>query len=156
MIRKEDIAAAIDSYLHSNELFLVNITVSPQNDIEVYVDTLKGEITIDNCSAINDIIEAAFNREKEDYSLMVSSAGLDMPLMVPQQYEKFMGCQVQITLTKGGWLKGTLTGYGENGIELTTVKMEKEEGAKKKVAKSVATLYRLSEVKSCKPVVEFK
>lgn len=156
MLQKAEIQQVIEPYLQEHGLFLVNIGISARNDIEIYVDRMSGEVSIDDCAAINDIFENAFDREKEDYSLMVSSAGLDMPFMVARQFEKFMGSQVQITLKKGGWVKGTLTGYSEQGIELTIARLVKEEGMKKKVERKIATLYPLAEVKSCKPVVEFK
>ncbi len=156
MLQKAEIKQVIEPYLQEHNLFLVNIGISAGNDVEIYIDRMSGEVSIDDCAAINDIFENAFDREKEDYSLMVSSAGLDMPFMVAKQFEKFMGSPVQLNLKKGGWVKGTLSGYSEEGIEITVTRMVKEEGIKKKVERKIATLYPHTEVRSCKAVVEFK
>jgi len=59
-------------------------------------------------------------------------------------------------LKKGGKVKGILSGYDDGGFELTTSKMVKKEGFKKKVQEDTVTPYRFEEVKSCKPVIKFK
>lgn len=156
MITKEALGETIINYLNDNGLFLVDIEVSQDNDITITIERHEGSVKVDDCIAIDRIVGAAFNRDDEDYSLTVTSAGLDQPFKVLDQYKKFCGSEVEVVLKKGGKVKGILSGYDDEGFELTTSKMVKKEGFKKKVQEDTVTPYRFEEVKSCKPVIKFK
>ena len=156
MITKEALGETIINYLNDNGLFLVDIEVSQDNDITITIERHEGSVKVDDCIAIDRIVGAAFNRDDEDYSLTVTSAGLDQPFKVLDQYKKFCGSEVEVVLKKGGKVKGILSGYDDGGFELTTSKMVKKEGFKKKVQEDTVTPCRFEEVKSCKPVIKFK
>lgn len=156
MITKEALGETIINYLNDNGLFLVDIEVSQDNDITITIERHEGSVKVDDCIAIDRIVGAAFNRDDEDYSLTVTSAGLDQPFKVLDQYKKFCSSEVEVVLKKGGKVKGILSGYDDGGFELTTSKMVKKEGFKKKVQEDTVTPYRFEEVKSCKPVIKFK
>ena len=156
MITKEALGETIINYLNDNGLFLVDIEVSQDNDITITIERHEGSVKVDDCIAIDRIVGAAFNRDDEDYSLTVTSAGLDQPFKVLDQYKKFCGSEVEVVLKKGGKVKGILSRYDDGGFELTTSKMVKKEGFKKKVQEDTVTPYRFEEVKSCKPVIKFK
>ena len=158
MITNESIAGLIADYLAGNGLFLVDIDISRENDIVVTKESYDGSVTLDNCTAIDSIVTGHFDKDAEDYSLTVTSAGLDQPFKVAQQYIKFTGSEVEITLKKGGRIKGILSKYCDDtkSIEITLSKMVKMEGMKKKVEQKQTLLYPLSEIKECKPVIRFK
>jgi len=155
MISKEKLAAHIEDYLGKNSLFLVGIEISRDNDIEVTVDSM-GIVELNHCIGINNLIEEGFDRETEDYSLTVTSAGLDQPLKVFRQYEKWMGKEVEIVLKSGGKLKGVLTAAEQESISLSHEKSEKVEGKKKKEKISVKENFLLKDIKSTKPIIHFK
>ena len=81
--------------------FLVEVRIKPTNNIKVFIDADEGVI-------LSDLIE--YNRklykqleESElfpngDFSLEVSSPGLDEPLKLFRQYKKNIGRFVEITL----------------------------------------------------------
>lgn len=150
------LAESIREYLDQKGLFLVDIEISKDNDIEITVESSEGSVKIDNCVDITKIIEGVFSRDLEDYALTVSSAGLDQPFKVTGQYLKFIGKEVEAVLKTGGKVKGILSGAGADGFELTTSKMVKKEGAKKKVQEDTVTAYLYGDIKSCKPVIKFK
>lgn len=156
MITKEALSEIISNYLNDNGLFLVDIEVSQENDITITIERHEGAVKVDDCIAIDRIVSANFDRDVEDYSLTVTSAGLDQPFKVLDQYRKFNGSEVEVVLKKGGKVKGMLSGYNAEGIEITTSKMVKKEGFKKKVQEDTVTAYTFAEVKSCKPVIKFK
>ena len=156
MITKEALGEIITNYLNANGLFLVDIEISKENDITITIERHEGSVKVDDCIAIDKIVSANFDRDVEDYSLTVTSAGLDQPFKVLDQYKKFVGSEVEIVMKKGGKLKGILSGYNEENIEVTTSKMVKKEGAKKKVQEDTVTTYTYDELKSCKPVIKFK
>ena len=156
MITKEALGEIITNYLNANGLFLVDIEISKENDITITIERHEGSVKVDDCIAIDKIVSANFDRDVEDYSLTVTSAGLDQPFKVLDQFKKFVGSEVEIVMKKGGKLKGILSGYNEENIEVTTSKMVKKEGAKKKVQEDTVTAYTYDELKSCKPVIKFK
>lgn len=156
MITREALHNTISNYLDNNGLFLVDIEVSKDNDITITIERHEGSVKVEDCVAIDKIVSGVFDRDTEDYSLTVTSAGLDQPFKVAGQYRKFLNTEVEIVLKKGGKLKGMLTNFNEEEIEITTSKMVKKEGFKKKVQEETVTPYRLDELKSCKPVIKFK
>ena len=54
MIIKEKIATLIEGYLADNSLFLVDITISSENDIEIAIDSYD-RVDIKNCADISRI-----------------------------------------------------------------------------------------------------
>ncbi len=156
MITVEALGNTIANYLNDNGLFLVDIEISKENDITVSIEKHQGDVTIDNCIDIDRIVSANFDRDVEDYSLTVTSAGLDQPFKVLDQYRKFTGSEVEVVIKGGGKVKGILSAANEEGFELTTSKMAKVEGSKKKVQQDTVTAYTYGGIKSCKPVIKFK
>ena len=75
MIQKQTIEKIAQEYLQGTELSLVEVTVSEENDIEVII-TREGGVAIDDCVALSRHIESKLDRDKEDFSLMVGSAGI--------------------------------------------------------------------------------
>ncbi|HNW48545.1 MAG: ribosome assembly cofactor RimP [Bacteroidales bacterium] len=155
MIQKETIVKLIEKYLSDNSLFLVDAVVSPDNDIEVTFDSMD-KVDLKNCIEMSKTIEAGLDRELEDFSLTVTSAGLDQPFKVFRQYQKFIGKEVEVVFKSGNKQKAILTDAREDSIELSFFKNEKVEGKKKKEKIEVRQFYSLNEIKSTKPVINFK
>ena len=76
MIRKETIEALAAQHLEGTGLQLVEATVSEENDIEVIITREGGGVSIDDCVALSRFIESKLDRDKEDFSLTVGSAGI--------------------------------------------------------------------------------
>ena len=100
----EEIKDIIETILQGTDLFLVDLKVSPDNSIEVYIDSLKG-INVDSCVTLSKQLDAKLDRDTEDFELTVSSAGIGYPFKVTQQYEKKLGNQVEVKLQNGGNLQ---------------------------------------------------
>ncbi|MBR6424088.1 MAG: hypothetical protein IKS47_05370 [Bacteroidales bacterium] len=75
MIRKETIESIAEAHLAGTGLRLVEVTVSEDNEIEVIITREEG-VSIDDCVALSRYIESKLDRDKEDFSLMVGSAGI--------------------------------------------------------------------------------
>ncbi len=93
--------------------FLVDLRIKPINNIKVFLDGDSG-ITIEKCVQVNrklykKLEEAALFPEG-DFSLEVSSAGLDEPLKSLRQYKKNIGRPVEVQLLDGTQKEGVLTG----------------------------------------------
>jgi|SRR5690554_4465874 ribosome maturation factor RimP len=105
--------------------FLVEVKIKPTNNLQVFVDADEG-ISISTCTLINKALykkleESAIYPEG-DFSLEVSSPGLDEPLKLVRQYKKNVGRQVEVQLKSGEKLEGKLLNAGEEHIELEQVK----------------------------------
>jgi len=101
--------------------FLVDLRIKPINNIKVFLDGDSG-ITIEKCVQVNrklykKLEEAAFF-PAGDFSLEVSSAGLDEPLKSLRQYKKNIGRLVEVQLQDGTQKEGQLTDVSEEGIKL--------------------------------------
>src|SRR4030042_1586705 len=95
MISAERIRTCIDEELRRNDLFLIDLVVSSSNRIKVVIDSMKG-ITVDECARLSRTIENKLDRDEEDFDLEVSSPGLDRPLVLPFQYLKNTGRQIEV------------------------------------------------------------
>lgn len=153
---KIKISQVIEQYLKDNGLFLVDISISKDNDIEVVIESYNADVKIGNCIDIDRIVSENFNRDDEDYALTVTSAGLDQPFIVLDQYKKFIGNEVEVTAKNGSKTKGLLSNATEADFEITISKMVKVEGSKKKVQQDTILKYEYNQIKSCKPVIKFK
>jgi ribosome maturation factor RimP len=103
------------------DLFLVDIKSAPGNKITVLLDGDKG-ITIDNCTVINKalykFIEETALFGESNFSLEVSSFGVDRPLQLLRQYKKNTGRTVEVVMNDGIKAEGTLTDVNEEKITI--------------------------------------
>ena len=76
MIQKQTIEKIAQEHLQGTALTLVEVTVSEENDIEVIITREGGGVSIDDCVALSRYIESKLDRDKEDFSLIVVSAGI--------------------------------------------------------------------------------
>jgi ribosome maturation factor RimP len=131
MITQARILGLIDSLIVDNELFVVSLEISLSNKIRLLVDSLKG-IQIDDCVRLSRAIEQGLDREIEDFELEVSSAGLDAPFRVKQQYDKNIGREVDVIRRDGQKIQGKLLSANENSFSIEASRSVKVEGKKKK------------------------
>jgi ribosome maturation factor RimP len=117
MVEKQNIQGIVEEFIKGTELFLVAVKVSSSNRITVLADK-KGGITIDECALIHRHIENNLDREKEDFELLVSSPGLDIPFTVIEQYYKNEGKKVEVIDNEGNRYTGILKNITNGGFEL--------------------------------------
>jgi ribosome maturation factor RimP len=101
------------------EYFLVEVRIKPTNNVKVYIDGDQG-IPIEKCVQVN---RALYKKLEEanifpagDFSIEVSSPGLDEPLKLHRQYKKNVGRQVELVLQEGSKIEGRLADVSEDGI----------------------------------------
>ena len=75
MIEKSVIEGLVAQYMIDNQLELVEVKVNKANNIKVFFDAPGRSVTIDDCVKLSRFIEEGLDRDKEDFSLMVSSSG---------------------------------------------------------------------------------
>src|SRR5690606_29051280 len=104
--------------------FLVEVKLLPHNKIQVFADADTG-IKIEKCVRISRALEQVLDTEKwlgEDYTLEVSSPGMDAPLKVLRQFNRRIGREVEVLKHDGVKAEGILTGVDENRLTLETQK----------------------------------
>ena len=150
-----DIKDAISGEIVARGCFIVDITVSKDNDIVLTIESETGKIELDDCVSLSRYFETLFDREVEDYSLTVSSAGLDQPFKVMKQYVKALGTKVEVSLKGGKKMVATLVEADETGITLKYSVKEAVEGKKKKEMVEHVDRFEMEQVNSVRPFIEF-
>ena len=153
MIDKDKIKQLIESEI-SEDQFVVEIEVTPSNQIRVVLDGENG-ITIDHCVKVSRLVEGSLDREEDDFELQVSSSGLGQAFKVPRQFVKNIDNEVEVVLTNGDKLEGILKSTDEAGFELETEKREKVEGHKKKQLIIRVRRIAFDEAKTVKNIIKF-
>jgi ribosome maturation factor RimP len=131
MIKQELIENLVSEAL-TEEYFIVQVTVKKGNVIDVVIDGDNG-VAIQKCVEISRQIEQNLDRETEDFELTVSSAGLSNPFLVYRQYLKNIGKEVEVKTGIEKPITGNLIQVDQDGFDLETRTLEKEEGKNKKV-----------------------
>ncbi|MDD2304305.1 MAG: ribosome assembly cofactor RimP [Prolixibacteraceae bacterium] len=153
MIDKVKIAELVNEKL-TDDQFLVDVTVSPSNVIDIMVDSDTG-ISINQIVEISRFVESNLDREVEDFELSVFSAGLSEPLRLLRQYKKNIDTEVDVLLTSGLKLTGILLKADDHGIDLEVTTKEKSEGSKKKELVTRVHTLGYPEIKETKKVLKF-
>jgi ribosome maturation factor RimP len=155
MIQKELITQLVEEFIADTEQFIVDVKVSPDNDIVVELDSAKG-IDIEYCAELSRFIESKFDREVEDFDLEVGSAGLGSPFKVLKQYQKNIGNEVEILTKAGQKFSAMLKDATEESFTVTVTKQVKPEGAKRKITVEEDVVFTYNEVKYTKYLIRFK
>ena len=150
-----EIIDAISSEIVARGLYLVEVTVSKDNDVEVTIESEEGKVELEDCVAISRFFETKFDRETEDYSLTVTSAGLDQPFKVFKQFEKAVGKKVEVQLKGGRKMIAVLEAADQESITLKYSQKEAVEGKKKKEIVEHVDRFTMDQVNSVKPFIEF-
>ena len=82
-----------------DDIFLVSIKIKPINNYKIYLDA-DGGLCIEKCIKINmalyKIMEEMGIHPDGDFSLEISSAGVDEPLKLLRQFKKNVGRNVEV------------------------------------------------------------
>ena len=150
-----DIIDAIGDEIVARGCFIVDVSVSKDNDIIVTIESEKGRIELDDCVSLSRYVETKFDREVEDYSLTVSSAGLDQPFKVFKQFEKAVGSKVEVSLKGGKKMVALLSAADAESITLKYTAKEAVEGKKKKELVEHEDRFPMEQVNAVRPYIEF-
>jgi ribosome maturation factor RimP len=132
--------------------FLVEVRIKPTNNVKVFIDADTG-VSIEKLVQYNRKLYRQLEETSffpgNDFSLEISSPGLDEPLKLYRQYVKNIGRQVEVTLKDGSKTEGKLVSTTENEITL-----EEEKGKNKK--KEVIThIISFDNIKTTKIQIKF-
>jgi ribosome maturation factor RimP len=135
-----------------DDIFLVSIKIKPTNNFKIYLDA-DGGLGIEKCIKINralyKIMEEMGMYPEGDFSLEVSSPGIDEPLKLLRQYKKNIGRSVEVTTNDEEKREGVLKEVTDD-----TITIEKTEGKGKK-AVTINTGINFTDIKQTRVLIKF-
>lgn len=152
MISTSHLEDLITRHLSGTSYFLMGLTVSEDNAIVVILDGDTG-VGIDTITDIHRFLEGSLDRDREDFSLEVSSYAADLPLVTPRQYKKYAGRPVEITTNEDLKKEGTLLNIEKESVILQPIIKAKKKGQKPKEGEPLSISF--SEIKEIKPGLKF-
>jgi ribosome maturation factor RimP len=133
-------------------LFLVETRIKPTNNIKVYIDGDQGvsieRLVYYNRKLYKEIEESALYPDG-NFSLEVSSPGLDEPLKMLRQYQKNVGRYVEVTDLEGGKKEGKLMEVRDNELLLEEIR------GKGKKMETLQHLIPFEQIKATKIQIKF-
>lgn len=151
---KDKVQLLLDKALEEHaSLFLVDFTVGGDNSIKIVLDGDEG-VSLQDCMDISRAIEHNLDREEEDFSLEVTSAGATSPLRMPRQYNKNMGRKLKVR-TSSGELEGTLVETSANSITLEWKAREPKPVGKGKITVQKRQEIAFSDIQEAKVKLKF-
>ena len=150
---KEKVEQLIAEAIEGTDIFLVKLTISSSNDINILLDS-DTELTLANCRTVSRAIEFNLDREQEDFSLTVSSAGIGEPLVL-RQYKKNIGRKVKLTLIDGEVIEAKMIAVGNQSMDLEWKSREKKPNGKGKITVVNKRLVKYRDIKQIIVLITF-
>ena len=158
MITKQLVADLANERIQDRNpaLYIVEITINSGNQILVELDHETEGVSIEDCMSVSRNIEHNLDREVQDFSLEVASAGLSKPFRVLKQYIKNIGKQVKVKTLENGKFEGVLMAASEDDIIVTTKEKVRVEGRKKKEWIETNHTIKMETIKETNLIITFK
>jgi len=120
-------------------LFLVDLNISDSYKITVTLDGDNG-VNLQDCIDISRVIDNNLDREEQDFSLEVASAGVSTPLKMVRQYKKNIGRTLKVK-TATETIEAVLEQVSDESIVLSwTTREPKKIGKGKETVQKTLTL----------------
>ena len=152
MITEQQVTELVNAAIEDTNLFVVSISVGGSNAINVVIDGDHG-VGIGDCKKVSRGIEGNFDREEEDFSLDVKSAGVGLPFVMPRQFRKYLNRPIEILMNDGKQMNGIMLSYNETEIEVEP-RINPGKGRKVKVLDPV--VLNLKDIRETKSAITFK
>ena len=130
------------------DLFLIDFSIQGDNQIRVIIDGDNG-VLVEDCMFISRAIEHNLDREEQDFSLEVLSAGATAPLVNQRQYKKNINRVLKVR-TASETIEGTLT-----EVDVDNIKLEWKVRESKPVGKGKVTVKKEAKI-AYQDIVEAK
>lgn len=142
----------LDGIVTDPQHFLVEVRVKPTNNVKVFIDGDEGvplSVLIRYNRKLYKMLEEGPLFPTGDFSLEVSSPGLDEPLKMRRQYNKNLGRYVELVMNDASHKEGKLLEVNEEGI---TIETETGKGKKKEVKQEIILF---TDIKATKIQIKF-
>lgn len=153
---EKEIIEKLSGAAEARGCFIVDVEVTADDDITVAIESMDRDIVLEDCAALDEVFHSIWNQDERDYSLTITSAGLDMPFKDPRQYTKALGTKVEVLTKTGKKLTGVLEAADGEGIVLGFSAREAVEGSKKKVMVEHHDRFPFAQLNSVRPHIDFE
>jgi ribosome maturation factor RimP len=153
MSMEDQIEQRVNSLIETEpDVFLVEVRIKPTNNIKVFLDADNG-ISIDKLVQYNRKLYKEIEENQvfsnNDFSLEVSSPGLDEPLKLNRQYKKNIGRYVEVIQADGTRIEGKLISVEDDQV---VIEEEKGKGKKKEMIQHIIPF---TNIKTAKIQIKF-
>jgi len=154
-MEQSKVLALVNEALQLNEsLFLIDLKISADAKIKVIVDGDKG-VPLKECIRISRHVEHNLDREINDFSLEVMSAGLSEPLLLRRQYQKNIGRVLNLKLVDGSKIEGSLDTVNDNDLSISWKAREPKPIGKGKITVNKSAKIAFKNIKEAKVKIKF-
>ncbi|WP_091407942.1 ribosome assembly cofactor RimP [Aquimarina amphilecti] len=155
MLLKDKVQSLLTEALEERPaLFLISQKIHPGNIIEIIVDG-DGGVTVEDCIAVSRAIEHNLDREEEDFSLQVMSAGISEGLVHRRQYKNNIGRKLKVKTEGGDTIEGELVSVSDDSIDLVWKAREPKPIGKGKITVTKEASLSYEEIKEAKVMITF-
>lgn len=153
---EKEIRQKFSPVVEARGCFIVDVEADSDNNITVMIEAMDRCIDLEDCVVLDKAFHEIWNQDEKDYSLTMTSAGLDLPFLDIRQYIKAKGSMVETQLKGGRKFVAELTDVDEQGVTLKYKAKEAIEGKKKKVEVEHVDKFSFEEVNSVRPHITFE
>jgi ribosome maturation factor RimP len=151
---KEEVRRLLEETLEENpSLFLIDFEMKQDSQILVVIDGDKG-VSVNDCIEVSRKIEHNLDREEQDFSLEVTSAGAASPLEIPRQYKKNIGRKLSVK-TAEELIEADLESATDEEITLKWKAREPKPVGKGKVTVKKEAVLKYAEIVEAKVMITF-
>jgi ribosome maturation factor RimP len=140
LITEKHILDIAKMHLEGSPLFVTGVKIRTGNAIHVFIDGDQG-VNIDDCVKLSRVIEGSLDRDREDFSLEVSSHGAERPLVMARQFVRHKGKTLEVRTNEDKNFEGVLTDADQEGITVEETTREAKPVGKGK--RTVVTTHRI-------------
>ena len=142
----------LEKVLEENpSLFLIDLKIGMDNNIKVILDG-DNDVSLNDCIKISRAIEHNLDRDVEDFSLVVTSAGVGEPLSNRRQYLKNIGRNLKVEIPLGNSFQGILVDSKDKDFTIKWKQREFKPVGKGKITVEKMKTFLYSEITNARIV----
>jgi len=154
MTFKEKVSEVLDAVLSERpSLFLIDLTITDAAKIIVTLDGDQG-VNLQDCIDVSRAIENNLDREEQDFSLEVASAGATSPLKLPRQFRKNLGRKLKVN-TAAEQMEAVITEANDDFIVLEWTAREPKQIGKGKETVQKRAVIKYEDIKEAVVIITF-
>ncbi|MBO3097087.1 ribosome assembly cofactor RimP [Gelidibacter pelagius] len=155
MLNENAVKTLIDRGLEErSDLFLIDLKIGVGNKISVVIDGDNG-VTVEDCMFMSRAIEHNLDREEDDFSLDVASAGATSPLVNKRQYKKNIGRTLNVKAKSDAKFEGVLTEVDDDEVTLEWKAKEPKPVGKGKIVVNKQAKIKYDDILEAKVIIKF-
>jgi len=152
---KEKVLELVNKALSEKpSIFLIYLVISETNKIVITLDGDNG-VTLQDCIDVSRNVEHNLDRDEFDFSLEVTSIGIDSELKLTRQYQKNIGRKLNVDTIDGNKIEAIITNANQDFITLEWASREPKKIGKGKETITHKKEIPYSEIKSAKVMIVF-